>query len=241
MEKIDHPPKLKKLLDGFSSGLKALYQEGLISLILYGSAASGEFKPGFSNINLLVVLNDTGLENLSKSVPLLKKSAFRNLNCLFFTPEYIAGSADVFPIEFLDMKENYLVIYGKDLLAPLAIDLKNLRFQCEQELKAKLLSIKSFYLFNRDKAALQNLLVRSFTSFLHISRNLIRLKGKSPAYKKEEILNDLAQEFKIDVSGVKKIFDLKSRALKLNYKDTESLLFDFVRKIEAITKAVDES
>jgi len=32
------------------------------------------------------------------------------------TEEYIAKSKDVFPIEFLDMQENYAVIYGKDVL-----------------------------------------------------------------------------------------------------------------------------
>jgi predicted nucleotidyltransferase len=241
MEKTNHSPKIQKVLDGISSGLKSIYQQGLISVILYGSAASGEFKPGFSNINLLIVLDDTSLQNLAKSGRLLKNKAYSDFNCIFFTPEYIKRSTDVFPIEFLDMKENYLVVYGKDLLADLVIDLKNLRFQCEQELKAKLLNIKSYYLVNRKKTALQNVLVKSFNSFLHICRNLIRLKGQSPAYKKEEILAELGIEFKIDVSSLRKIFDLKNRSIKLNYRETESLLFEFVSKMEAITKVVDES
>ena len=241
MEKINHPQKLQKVLDGFSSGLKETYLQGLISVILYGSAASGEYKPGFSNINLLVVLDDTSLQNLAKSARLLKNRTYSSINCLFFTPEYINCSRDVFPIEFLDMKENYAVIYGKDLLGDLAIDLKNLRFQCEQELKAKLLNIKSYYLINQNKTFLQNLLVKSFTSFLHICRNLIRLKGKSPAYKKEEILSEIWEEFKIDVSRLKKIFDLKNKLIKLNYQETEQLLFEFVSKMEEVTKVLDES
>ncbi len=235
------PQKIQKALDKFADELKKIYQDGLISVILYGSYASGEFKPGFSNINLLIVLDDTILENLAKSAFLFKRSDFRYFNCLFFTPDYINRSTDVFPIEFLDIKENYVIIYGKDLLSGLKIDLKNLRFQCEQELKAKLLNIKAFFLHNRDKTALQNGLVKSFNSFLHISRNLIRLKGKSPAYKKEEILAELAVEFEIEISGLKKIFDLKNNKLKLNYRETEKLLFNFVRTMETIIKVVDES
>ena len=241
MEKNNIPQKIQKTLDNFTAGLKATYQDGLISVILYGSCASGEFKPGFSNINLLIVLDDPSLENLAKSKTLFKKSDFRHFNCLFFTPDYLNRSTDVFPIEFLDLKENYVIVYGKDLLSELEIDLKNLRFQCEQELKAKLLNIKAFFLHNRDKTALQNGLVKSFNSFLHISRNLIRLKGKSPAYKKEKILAELAVEFEIEVSGLKKIFDLKNKRLKLNYRETEELLFNFVRTLEAIIKVVDES
>lgn len=233
--------KIQRSLDKFADELKKIYQDGLISVIVYGSYASGEFKPGFSNINLLIILDNTSLENLAKCAFLFKKNSFRGFNCLFFTPDYINRSTDVFPIEFLDIKENYVIIHGKDLLSGLKIDLKNLRFQCEQELKAKLLNIKAFFLHNPDKTALQNLLVKSFNSFLHISRNLIRLKGKSPAYKKEEILAELAIEFKIEVSGLKKIFDLKNKKLKLNYRETEELLFNFVKTMEAIIKVVDES
>jgi hypothetical protein len=104
-----------------------------------------------------------------------------------------------------------------------------------------LLNIKSYYLVNQNKTALQNLLVKSFTSFLHICRNLIRLKGKAPAYKKEEILGEIWSEFKIDVSGLKKIFDLKNKSIKLNYRETEQLLFEFVARMEEITRVVDES
>jgi hypothetical protein len=240
MEKNKLPPKTTKLLDEFASGLKDIYQEGLISVALYGSCASGEFASGTSNINLLIVLNNTGLKNLSRCSAFLKKKSFREFHCLFFTPDSIAVSTDVFPIEFLDMKENYSIIYGKDLLSALSIDLKNLRFQCEQELKAKLIGIQSFYMLNRDKSALQKALLKYFTSFLHISRNLIRLKGKTPAYLKEEIIDGIKNEFKIDTENLKKILELKNKKLMLNYRDTEALLFDFVGTLETITRIVDE-
>jgi hypothetical protein len=240
MDKSSLPQKVIKNLDDFAGRLKAIYQEGLLSVILYGSCASGEFKPGFSNINLLIVLQDTSLASLVRSKGLFVKSAFRNLNCLFMSPDLIANSTDVFPIEFLDMKENYIVIYGKDLLLDLSIDLRNLRFQCEQELKAKSINIKRAFLLNRDKAALQSLLIKSFNSFLHVSRNLIRLKGRSPAYRKEEVLNELAREFKIDAGELNKILGLKDKKAALNYRETEALLFEFVKSLEAVTRAVDE-
>ena len=57
------------------------------------------------------------------------------INPVFFTEDYIIRSTDVFPIEFLDMKENHVTLYGKDLFEAIAVDTKNLRFQCEQEIK----------------------------------------------------------------------------------------------------------
>lgn len=240
MEKNKLPQKIRQSLDDFSSGLKTIYGEELVSVVLYGSCASNEFQPGFSNVNLLIVLEDTTLKNLAKASGLLRKGLYRRFNCLFFTPDYIKSSTDVFPVEFLDIKENYVIIYGKDLLSGLEIDRKNLRFQCEQELKAKLINLKSFFLINRDKTALQNFLVKSFNSFLHIARNLIRLKGKSPAYRKEDILKELSGEFKIDIFNLNNILGLKEKKLKLNYRQTEALFFDFVSTLEATTKVVDE-
>ncbi len=46
---------------------------------------------------------------------------------LFLTEEQINSSTDIFPIEFLDMQENYTVIYGKDVLRDISVDIKNLQ------------------------------------------------------------------------------------------------------------------
>jgi predicted nucleotidyltransferase len=50
-------PKLKKILAELKKGLTALYGERLVNLILYGSQARGDAKPG-SDIDLMVVLKD---------------------------------------------------------------------------------------------------------------------------------------------------------------------------------------
>lgn len=239
MKELNLAQKHKDILDSFLCNLKDIYREGLVSIILYGSAASGEFVATHSNINLLVVLNDTSLTNLDRVSAILNKRKFQIINPLFFTEDYIRGSLDVFPIEFLDMQENYAVLHGKDCLAGLEVDTKNLRFQCEQELKAKLINIKNLYLRNKNKYALRNFLFKSFTSIIHILRNLVRLKGKKPAYLKEDILSEIKEEFNIDVSNFKRILEVKNRNLKLSYKELELLLLTLVGDLEKIVNLVD--
>ena len=49
----------------------------------------------------------------------------------------------------LDQMRDFILIMeklGRDILKDLKIDLKNLRFQCEQELKGKLLNLRQAYL-----------------------------------------------------------------------------------------------
>ena len=66
MEGLTLSPKIAKLLGSLTERLKTLYADGLISVILYGSAAGGEFKERHSNVNLAVVLTDISLKNLAK-------------------------------------------------------------------------------------------------------------------------------------------------------------------------------
>lgn len=240
MEKLNLPEKIKKTLQDFMQRLKNIYGDDLISVILYGSVSSGEFIARHSNINLLVVLNDTSIPHLNKIRDIINKIKFRILNTIFLTEDYIKTSCDVFPIEFLDMKENYLVLEGKDVLKDLAIETKNLRFQCEQELKVKLINLKKLYLtIGRDKIILQNLLFKSFTSMLHILRNVLRLKGQTVPYLKLDILKELGREFQIDINVWKKIWAGKNREVKLSYKDLEGLFIGFVKDLEKIADTLD--
>jgi len=239
MENLKLSDKHKNILQKLTQGLKDVYREGLVSIILYGSAVSGEFVDKHSNLNLLVVLKSTDLENLKKSSKLIRK--FNMINALFLTENYIANSIDIFPIEFLDMQENHFVIYGKDILKDIHIDIRNLRFQCEQELKAKLLKLRQTYLMLHDNTtALRNLLFLSFTSILHIIRNVLRLKGKKPPYLKQDILKEIGTEFRIDIMLWEKILAAKNKQVKLSRKEIEQLFVNFVKELESIVTIVDK-
>lgn len=240
MEQLKITDRIKSALKEFIQRLKDIYQEGLVSVIIYGSVATGEFKDRYSNINLLVILDNTDLNNLKMASGLINKQRFKRFQPLFFAPDYLVHSCDVFPIEFLDMKENYRVLYGQDVLKDISIEVKNLRFQCEQELKAKLINIKNFFIRNKNhKIAVTNLLFKSFNSVLHILRNLIRLKNKTPAYSKPDVLKQLSEEFQFDIDTFNKILEARNKNLRLRYKEIENLLFGFVAELEKIIDLVD--
>lgn len=241
MEGLKIQAQLKRILGDFTQRLKDIYQGNLVSLILYGSAARGEFIDTHSNLNLLVVLKDIAPEELKKASWLINKYRFKTISPLFLTEKYIQSSLDIFPIEFLDMQENYLVVQGLDVLKGLNVDTRNLRFQCEQELKSKLINLRQLYIrINKDKLALRNLLFKSITSVLHILRNVLRLKGKKPAYNKEDIVKELAAEFSIDAFVWAKILSAKNKRIKIGNRDTEDLFVAFVKELEKIVEIVNK-
>jgi len=231
--------KAQNMLDDFVRALKGSFGEDLVSVILYGSASSGEYSEKHSNINAVIILRDAGIRNLRKAQALVSKNRFSAINPLFFTEDYIKRSTDVFPIEFLDMKENHTVLYGKDLLKDIDIDTKNLRFQCEQELKSKLINIKRAYLKSRDRVFFEKMLFKFFTSSLHILRNIIRLKTGRAVYSKEEIIRDAAREFRINEDIFMRIWDAKRKGSRLGYKASEELFFLLVEDLEKLSGVID--
>ncbi len=237
MGKTELPRKLEKAVNDFIIKLENIYNDELISVVLYGSVSSGEYSPRHSNVNLAVVLKDASLRRLSKISSLLLKS--RMLNPVFLTENYITSSTDVFPIEFLDMKENYTLLYGKDFLKTMNIDTKNLRFQCEQELKSRVINLKREYLKNSGREELQRLIFSSLTSVMHILRNLIRLKGHKPAYEKEGILAQASKEFGVNTDSLARIWKAKREGSRLCYAELEELFFAFSDDLEKIAELVD--
>jgi len=206
------PQKLTIVLDEFLCLLKKVYGNSLVSVMTYGSAARGNFISGISRIDVAVVLDDTSLASLSEIKGCLQKSVFAPVAPVFFTEDYIKKSLDVFPIEFLDMRDDHVVLYGKDVLKDIEIDLRNLRFQCEHELRSKLINIKRAYLSASGTGAKRELLFKFVTSLSHIMRNVMRMKGRAHSAS-SAVLNDCAREFAIDITNIARAMEAKTKNL----------------------------
>lgn len=240
MSLLNLPGRVSDVLDRFTAGLKEIYDDGLVSVVLYGSAASGEFADKHSNLNILVVLKDASILSLARCADLVNRTEFKAINPIFMTESYIAESLDVFPIEFLDMKDNYRVLSGTDPLNGVSVDVRNLRFQCEHEIKAKIVILKQSYVkMGRDEAAKAGVLYKSVTSAIHILRNAIRIKGIAAPYDKAGALRVIAKEFGLDVAGWQKILDARSGRARLGRDETEALFASFVADLEKAAALID--
>ena len=145
LEKL--PEKAGAVLRPYLEKLVELLGDNLITAAVYGSAASGDFSPKSSDFNLLLICRKVDLPTLKKCLKLVAKGRKDRITApLFLTREHLDTSADVFPMEFLEFKENHLLLYGEDLLPGLQVDLKNLRYQCEEQIKGKLIRIRQTYL-----------------------------------------------------------------------------------------------
>jgi len=231
--------QLNKKIVVFINQLKAAYGTDLVCVILYGSGASSEFIKNHSNLNLLIVLSNLNHATLKKAEKIINR--FPYLEPLFLTLNNINHSMDIFPIEFLDMQENYKVSYGQDVLKNISIDTRNLRFQCEQELRIKLISLRQLYLKSwSNKGLLLNVLLKTFTSSLHILRNVLRITGKIPPYKKDLIIHELSRILSINVSVWQRLLAIKTKNEKINKADIDDLFIQFIDELDKAIEFVDK-
>lgn len=232
---------MNNILEKFVEKIKSTFGENLKSIILYGSKASGEDTRKYSDYNLLLILKEIKFSNLTlfnRRVKGWLKAG--NPPPLLFTMARLEKSADVFPIEFLDIKDNHKLLYGEDPFLSLEIKNTYLRHQCESELKGKLLKLEQGYMISGGKGRLvRELLVNSLSSFLVIFRHLLRLFGKTPPLKKLESLELLAQGIGLDTSVFLTISKLKHGDKEAKKTDPNLLMEKYFQEIEKVVAVVD--
>ena len=171
---------LEKVETAFVPMAKDVFSDNLVSIILYGSAVKGRFTDGVSDVNVLVLISESSPDDIitfgKKAARLISKN---RITPLIMTVNGFANSADVFPMEYLDIRHSRLVIYGTDETEALDIAKANLRHQVEGQLRGSITSIRGALLQGRGKAASSKLLLKSwFGAQNALFRGLLRLKGE---------------------------------------------------------------
>lgn len=221
--------------------LKKDLGDGLKSVILYGSAATGDHAGRRSDYNVLVVVERLGVPELkAMSRTAATWAGQGNPPPLLFTVERLAKSSDVFPIELTDMKEAHKVLHGEDVLADLKVSEENLRLELEHELKGKLIQLRERYLLTGGRAKrVAELMVRSLSTFLVLFRASLRLFEDNVPPKKLEALAALRKHVSFDEDVFRTIHRMKEGSARPPDPDVEPLFERYLQAVEAVVDAVD--
>src|SRR5260370_3224809 len=131
---------------------------------------------------------------------------------LLMSAEERRRSADVFSIEFLDMRRHYRVLWGEDVLKTLEIPMRLHRAQVEYELREKTILLRQRLLVVAgNDAAKWELLLRSLPAFGTLFRHALIALGDAEAGSKREAAAVLAAKLGIDTGGVCELLDIRRR------------------------------
>lgn len=163
--------------------LKEFAGANLECVILYGSAARGDFREGHSDLNVVCILRSLTVEELGRLAGVVKWWCVEQKEPapLFFTQEELRQAADVFAIEILDMKHGRRVLYGKDVVAEIEVQMNLHRVQIEHDLRTILLKLRQHYLrAPGDAKELTPILKKSFSGVLTLLRHIVIAFGEEP-------------------------------------------------------------
>lgn len=221
--------------------LERAHRDRLVSVVLYGSAAVPGTKDRLSDFNILSVLKEVNVDELRAAEPVFRWwREMKNPSPLLLGFEELHASTDCFPMEFHDIRERHIILYGEDVVANLPIDDRFYRAMVEHELRAKLLRL-------RQKAGgtlsehdlLLRLMADSVSTFCVLFRHALKIAGEQPVFDKHAIVVATASRFGIDGQPFETLLRLREEKVKPRDLQPVPLFREYLRQIENVVAAVD--
>lgn len=223
-------------IGAFVNQLQTAAGDNLASLVLFGGLARGRYRPGLSDVNVLVVLKRVGRDELGAIAPALR-AAWRSVRVepMIVAEAQLEAVARAFPTKVLDIKAYHVLLAGADVLAAVNAPPERVLWRVEQELQNMAIRLRRKVIAEMDDDAG---LVRELAEIarpLAIELTwLLRMSGRSmpPNDRTAAIFAAAAKEFGLDAGALGELAELRAAPT------ARSQMADLcVRVIESMTAA----
>src|SRR5580692_307313 len=234
----------EKVTNEFVERMRSAAGANLLAAILYGSAAAGDYIADYSDVNLLCVLRETSFSAIAGLAPVMEWWGKQKHRVpLLMGAEEMRRSADLFSIEFLDMRRHYRVLWGEDVLKTLEIPMRLHRAQLEYELSEKTILLRQGLLAAAGNTeAKWDLLLRSLPTFGTLFRHALMAmaSGGDGAESKREATTLLADKLGIDASVFGELLDIREHREQRKAAKVDDVFARYLKLAEQVTAAVDK-
>jgi predicted nucleotidyltransferase len=214
--------------------------KNLESVVLYGSAARGTYKPGTSDLNVLCTLVTMDVHELQLLAPVVRwwTREEKEPPPLFFLTEELQRSTDVFAIESLDLKRSHRVLFGEDPVASLHVPMNLHRVQVERDLRLLLLRLRQHVLLaGKNELEFTTILKRSDSSALTLLRHTLLAFGEEPPAEISSLFERIGAVTGADANAFQHVHDFhEGRALQM---DSFRLYDEYIHALEKVIVALD--
>lgn len=220
--------------------LESSFADRLVSVTLYGSAASGE-RDKRSDLNVLCVLKEITPRELEEAEPVLRWWREKGYpSPLLMSEGEVADSADSFPIEFRDMKQHRRVLSGLDVIADLHVDSRNHRVLVEHELRTKLLRLRQQGArVLSDPEKLLELCADSVSTFVVLGRHALMAAGIEPKTERRAVAHQLAKALQADMTPLERLVDIREYKAGPEPGDPGELFAQYLICVQRLVQFVD--
>src|SRR5580765_969696 len=235
---------VQEALGGLIDDLQTTHGDNLVSVVLYGSAAAGDHIELRSDYNLLIALERiTPADLRNAQAPMREWQRLGHPLPVYFTVEELSDAADVFPIEFHQMSQARILLYGKDPFEFVKLSDVHLRHQAEYELRSKLIQLRRLYIpASVSLTKLCDLMSDSLASFAALFRAVLLLHGVPAPVSKPDCVRTTVRLLNLDEQPFEKIFALRaSGEMPATEEEANDLFAAYMSQIERVVEAVDET
>lgn len=227
-------------LNQFVERVKAAAGANLSSVVLYGSAVTGEFVAKHSDLNIVCIVEQAGARELEQLHPVAEWWVREgNSPPVIFTMDELRRSADVFAIELLDMKQRHRILMGQDILESFEVSPQLHRLQVERELRTSWLRLRQTVLMApaKQKARLA-IMLASVSAFCALFRHAFIAFGQPPPATKREAVTAIASLTGANPSAFVSILDLREGKRKEKEIAVDATLETYLEFVEVATEHV---
>jgi predicted nucleotidyltransferase len=221
--------------------LKSAVGDNLKAVVLYGSAATGEFQGQHSDLNVLCVLDRAGMTDLENLHAVTEWwIGLKNPAMVIFTHEELVRSADVFAIELIDMKRHHRMLFGGDFLEQMDVPLQMHRLQVERELRTNWMRLRqAIVAAPPKKKAHLRIMLASIATFCVLFRHAMIALGQPVPHGKLEAVDGVAALTGANAAGFHTILEFRAGKRKEREIDIEATLQTYLEFVEVVTSEVD--
>jgi hypothetical protein len=226
----------------FAEKLLTALGDNLQSVTVIGSSLTDDFRPDTSDINTVLILGSQNLESLNSIASLAKPMSRKKISPpLLMTQSYIEQSQDVFGVEFLDFQLAHETVMGDDPFISLSFDKKDVRLQCERELKAMLIRLRQGYIAAAaNKKLVRDILISTAKGMAPLLRAMLWLKDIERTARAEPTFNKASGEFSIDTSPLASAIKWRHEKIRLSEIEMKNTFETVYSVVDQLAGIVDE-
>jgi len=223
----------------FTRRLHEAAGDNLQSIVLYGSAARGDYHERRSDLNLLCILHSAKAADLARLARVIHwwSGELKEPPPQFFTQDELRLSADVFSIELLDIGHSHKVLFGSDPIADLEVPMNLHRIEIEHDLRALLQKLRVHFVhYSENEAQLREVYAKSISSMTVLLRHVLIAFGEDVPADRNHLYRRIEELTGADASA----FEL-GRALRENHPSAEipRAFGKYLEAIAAVIHALD--
>lgn len=232
---------MEQLLNELVTRLRQAAESNLRSVVLYGSAATSQFHPKHSDLNVLAIFNRLDAEALNRLAPVSQWWQKRgNPGPMFFTEDELKRSSDIFAIELVDIKTGNRLLWGDEVIAGIDVPMQFHRVQVERELAQALIRLRQHYVATgRSLRAVRQLLLSSVSTFAALFRHVLLALGEPLARDKRQAIRRLAAHVGFDSKPLETLLDVREGKRDPGTIDWEANFAAYLSALERVVVEVD--